>query len=133
MPNAAGEFVAVLGIGGWTDDSGGKKHELGFANDAFYIRSGTIANGWEPWKKIFTHNDLGPWRINGRDLIVNNKRAMVGFDEGTLHLNYGKDFKDGVNVHGKLNASESLQVAGKEVAIKDDNNTFIVRENCSYK
>lgn len=35
----------------------------------------------------------GNWRTNGgQDLLVHNKRALVGTTDGTLHLGYGGDF-----------------------------------------
>ena len=37
--------------------------------------------------------EAGNWRTNGgQDLLVHNKRALVGFTNGELHLGYGGDF-----------------------------------------
>lgn len=45
-----------------------------------------------------THDYIGPsgnWRTNGgQDLIVWDKRALVGMTNGQLHLGYGGDFSD---------------------------------------
>ena len=34
----------------------------------------------------------GIWRISGQDLIVHEKRALVGTPDGILHVGYGNDF-----------------------------------------
>ncbi|HDR4373415.1 TPA: hypothetical protein QCP80_003244 [Bacillus cereus] len=61
---------------------------------------------WQPWKKTVTPQGWGLWRTNGgQDLLVHDKRAMVGFPTNSgdrLELNYGKDFASGVNIQGKL-------------------------------
>ncbi|MGG3045627.1 pyocin knob domain-containing protein [Bacillus anthracis] len=63
-------------------------------------------NAWQPWKKTVTPQGWGLWRTNGgQDLLVHDKRAMVGFATNSgdrLELNYGKDFASGVNIQGKL-------------------------------
>lgn len=63
-------------------------------------------NTWQPWKKTVTPQGWGLWRTNGgQDLLVHDKRAMVGFPTNSgnrLELNYGKDFASGVNIQGKL-------------------------------
>lgn len=47
-----------------------------------------------------TYSDIGAiqagnWRTNGgQDLLVHNKRALVGTTDGTLHLGYGGDFSN---------------------------------------
>lgn len=51
-------------------------------------------------------SSLGNWRFNNRDLIVNDKRALVGYndtDGNRLVINFEKDFKNGVYITGPVN------------------------------
>ncbi|AEZ50526.1 putative tail fiber protein [Bacillus phage BCD7] len=60
------------------------------------------------------HKDWGQWRTNGgQDLLVWDKRAVVGMPttgEDKLHLNYGKDFKNGVNINGPVKIDNTWDV-----------------------
>ncbi|MGL5870659.1 MAG: hypothetical protein ACRCYH_16490, partial [Clostridium chrysemydis] len=49
--------------------------------------------------------NLGKWRFFDRDLLVNDKRALVGYndsDGNRLVINYNKDFKNGVYIYGPV-------------------------------
>ncbi|CEP43011.1 Phage-related holin (Lysis protein) [[Clostridium] sordellii] len=48
---------------------------------------------WGPWIEI-PRGSLGNWKFAGQDLLVHNKRALVGFSNGQLHLGYGNDYTD---------------------------------------
>lgn len=88
---------------------------------------------WQPWKKTVTTQGWGYWRTNGgRDFLAYDKRAMVAHStaEGDkLTLNYGNDFKNGVEVQGKL------MVGGNEVihsgwnVMKDRSVTALVQDD----
>jgi len=51
-------YVTVLGFRGWSDDSGGKAHEMAFTNSDVYLRSGLNA-GWGTWRKVLIENESG--------------------------------------------------------------------------
>lgn len=77
---------------------------------------------WKPWKKSVTYTGWGNWRTNGgQDLLVYDKRAMVGFatDAGDkLTINHSNDFKNGVDVIGLLknNGVDVLTKSPKDTA-----------------
>ena len=61
-----------------------------------------------------TKLNAGHFSVNGRDLQIHGKRAMVGFntaDGNYLSLNYDKDFAAGVRIHG-LTIIESIETPG---------------------
>lgn len=52
-------FYTVLGIRGWSDDTGGKGQELAFSNDnRLLIRSGYNAD-WEGWRSVLISSTNG--------------------------------------------------------------------------
>lgn len=53
-------YYTILGLRGWSDDSGGPAHELAFSNlSGISYRTGTIASGWSGWRKVLTENIAG--------------------------------------------------------------------------
>lgn len=66
----------------------------------------------------------GNWRTNGgQDLLVHDKRALVGFTNGELHLGYGNDFStikcgNGHTIYhtGNLNNTTSLSLKALSLA-----------------
>ncbi|EOO11484.1 pyocin knob domain-containing protein, partial [Bacillus cereus] len=81
--------------------------DSGFNKDknTLFIRH-MINKVWTTWRAVSLREDWGLWSTNGgQDLLVHDKRALVGFNsngEDKLHINYGNDFKNGVNVQGRL-------------------------------
>lgn len=55
----SGTFVYTVGLRGWSDDTGGPAHELAFAPNALYLRSGTTAGGWKAWREVLITDPLG--------------------------------------------------------------------------
>ena len=50
---ASGTYCQLLGYRAWTDDSGGRAHELAFTDGGIYYRNGTQAAGWGSWQKVW--------------------------------------------------------------------------------
>ncbi|EOV9528850.1 pyocin knob domain-containing protein [Bacillus cytotoxicus] len=113
--------------------------DRGFDKDknTLFIRH-LINKAWSTWRALSLREDWGKWRTNGiRDLLVYNKRALVGYDTedgDKLVINYGNDFKNGVDVQGRLtNDGKSVLHTGynlmkdleKEILMQDDWNTII--------
>lgn len=74
-------YYSVVGLRGWSDDSGGPAHELAFSNDnGIFIRSG-YNSGWGAWNRLVTTSD-----ING-NIEVNNSQKM-GINLSTQTFNY---------------------------------------------
>jgi len=49
-----GNYCQLMGYRAWTDDSGGRAHELAFTDGGdIYYRNGTQAAGWGPWQKVW--------------------------------------------------------------------------------
>jgi len=57
LPTTA--YVYTLGLRGWSDDSGGPAHEMAFAANKLYFRSGTTAAGWATWRQVLVTNNSG--------------------------------------------------------------------------
>ncbi|PEA53440.1 hypothetical protein CON64_18535 [Bacillus pseudomycoides] len=79
---------------------------------------------WKPWKKTVTGQGWGNWEARASDLLVNNKRAFVGYDIGDgdkLVINHANDFKNGVDVIGilKNNGNEVLTKSSKDTGWLD--------------
>ncbi|PGS83536.1 hypothetical protein COC69_01980, partial [Bacillus cereus] len=67
---------------------------------------------WSTWERHVTSSDLGKWQMRTQDLLVYGFRAMVGTEDGQLHINYGGDFKKGVKIGGNLEVAGALKLAG---------------------
>ncbi|WP_333625490.1 hypothetical protein [Sphingobacterium siyangense] len=53
-------YHTLVGLRGWSDDSGGPAHEMAFSNSkGIYYRTGTQAAGWGIWRKILVENTAG--------------------------------------------------------------------------
>ena len=50
-------YSYLVGLRGWSDDSGGKAHELAFNNSGIYTRNGSSST-WGNWEKIYTSGNL---------------------------------------------------------------------------
>ena len=48
-----GTYCQLMGYRAWSDDSGGRAHELAFTDGGIYYRNGTQAAGWGPWQKVW--------------------------------------------------------------------------------
>ncbi|MCW8309697.1 hypothetical protein K7A41_00485 [Sphingobacterium sp. InxBP1] len=75
----SGTYVYTLGLRGWRDDTGGPAHELAFAPDHLYLRSGTAAGGWEAWREILLTDSWGNVGIG-----TNNPKAKLAVDGNIL-------------------------------------------------
>lgn len=99
-----------LTFSGWSAHTGYQVWQLSnpssqSTSEALAFRVGKGDN-WNPWRKIYHEGNkpnwqdvgsiqAGNWATNGgQDLKVHNKRALVGFENGQLHLGYGNDFTD---------------------------------------
>src|SRR5690606_5845437 len=61
------------------------------------------------------------FNLSGNDLLINNKRAMVGHvspNPQVLHINYNTDFSGGTRVHGNLTVTGTL--AYSDIRLKDN-------------
>ena len=50
-------YSYLVGLRGWSDDSGGNAHELAFNNSGIYARNGSSST-WNDWEKIYTSGNL---------------------------------------------------------------------------
>ena len=50
--SAGSTYAYVIGLKGWSDQSGGLAHELAFANGGIYARIATSDSAWGSWKKL---------------------------------------------------------------------------------
>lgn len=68
-------YSTLVGIRGWTDNSGGKAHELAFTgNGKLYHRAGSTTS-WEAWKEI-AHTDSS---ITGNAATATNADKLDGY------------------------------------------------------
>lgn len=56
-------YSYLVGLRGWSDDSGGNAHELAFNNSGIYTRNGSSST-WGNWEKIYTSKNLTYKGIN---------------------------------------------------------------------
>ncbi|MEB9469413.1 pyocin knob domain-containing protein [Bacillus cereus] len=88
---------------------------------------------WQPWKKTVTPQGWGFWRTNGgQDLLVHDKRAMVGFASNSadkLEINYGQDFANGVNVAGKLTVDGNDVIHKGWNVMRDSSTTVTLQQD----
>ena len=85
----------------------------GYDASAFGLKTGTL-NQFTPT----TADGDNTWRASGRDLLVNNKRTMVGFataDGDYLAINYAQDFSNGVHIDGTTKFTQTPNVNGSTI------------------
>lgn len=59
LPASGKNYVSLLGLRAWGDNSGGKAHEMAFADDnQVYVRSGMTPT-WESWRRLITEDTSG--------------------------------------------------------------------------
>ena len=75
----SGTYVYTLGLRGWHDDTGGPAHELAFAPEHLYLRSGTTTGGWKAWREILVTDSWGNVGIG-----TNNPQAKLAVDGNIL-------------------------------------------------
>jgi len=111
-------YCTVLGLRGWTDDTGGKAHEFAFGDDNnVYLRSGFDSTGWGGWRSLLVSNvdgDFGIGTTNPTEkLSVNGKiRAREIKVEASNWPDYV--FEEGYKV-GTLEGLESYIKANKHL------------------
>ena len=66
-------YSYVLGLRGWSDNSGGKSHELAFNDKGIYVRTGE-EDSWDGWNKFVTADSSGNATIPGT-ITANNITA----------------------------------------------------------
>ncbi len=53
-------YYTLLGLRGWSDDSGGPANELAFSSSkGIFYRTGTQGAGWTGWRRVLTENTSG--------------------------------------------------------------------------
>lgn len=77
----------------WADKNGSGTLDIDGASDLRLDSHLVYHVGRKPTWSDVGAIQAGNWRTNGgQDLLVHNKRALVGLENGTLHLSYGDDF-----------------------------------------
>ncbi|CAH0277647.1 MULTISPECIES: hypothetical protein [unclassified Pedobacter] len=154
---SAGYYQTVLGLRGWSDDSGGRAHELAFGDDSkIYLRSGYESTGWGSWRSLLVSNEDGNFGIgtsnpNQKLSVAGNISASAGSNEGAA-LILENPFKTAndlayrwaiYNMTGPYGNSlqfwsynHDTSVMGSRFAISDNGNVLIGKasqNNLSYK
>ena len=65
--------------------------------------------------------------LNGRDIMINGKRALVGFganDSNDLYINYGNDYGNGVHINGNVDIPNNLIVKGRKPILEHHVNGY---------
>ncbi len=153
---STGNYHTVLGLRGWSDDSGGKAHELAFGDDNIYFRSGLNNTGWGSWRSLLVSNENGNFGIgtanpNQKLSVAGNISASAGSNEGAALIleNPSKTADDLAyrwviyNMTGPYGNSlqfwsynHDTSVMGSRFAIGDNGNVLIGKAsqtNLSYK
>ena len=91
---SVGYHQTVLGLRGWSDDTGGKAHELAFGDDSkIYLRSGYESTGWGSWRALMVSNESGNFGIgttNPTEMLT--VAGKIGAREIKVSTNAGADF-----------------------------------------
>lgn len=81
-------YLTTIGLRGWSDNTGGKAHELAFSDDSkIYFRSGNTPS-WDSWKQLVTADmsnnvGIGTSTPNGK-LDVNGSILLPGSTNNTM-------------------------------------------------
>lgn len=60
LPNP---YYTIIGLRGWSDNSGGKSHELAFSDENQILFRSGHAPQWEGWRKLLTSSENGNYGI----------------------------------------------------------------------
>lgn len=111
LPSVGSSWNTILGFRGWSDDSGGKAHELAFSDDnQIRIRSG-LSSGWESWRRIISEDNSGNVGIG--TIAPDMRLGVVGSElGGTLN-----DLSKLVSLSTKIGVNQSsLQIFSRRFA-----------------
>jgi len=56
-------FHTIVGLRGWSDNTGGKAHELAFSDDSKLLLRSGFEPAWEGWRQILVSSDNGNFGI----------------------------------------------------------------------
>jgi hypothetical protein len=145
---STGFYHTVLGIRGWSDDSGGRAHELAFADDSkIYLRSGFNSTGWGGWRSLLVSNENGNFGIGTATpaqklSVAGNILSSVGSNEGgalwlenssktASNLGYRWAIYNMTGPYGNSlqfwSYNQDASVMGPKFAISDNGNVLIGR------
>ena len=107
-------YSYVLGLRGWSDNSGGYSHEFAFNNSGIYHRQESGSNTWGSWGKLALVSDI-PSSLPASDVYswakASSKPSYTASEVGALpsSTKYGY----------------SLSVSGTSVSLKDQDGTVL--------
>lgn len=108
-----GSYAYLMGLRGWSDDSGGDSHELAFTNAGVYHRMGATTS-WGSWAQLYTSRDIIPLVNGGLGATsAQGARTNLGFSGSPMYALWS----------GNNNLTSQLTLSG--LGANPGYNTFI--------
>lgn len=84
-------YSYLIGLRGWSDQSGGKSHELAFNNTGIYWRMGSTTE-WDSWYRIYTTANKPTASDVGLGNVTNHQQVHdVAWDSGNKKITRSKN------------------------------------------
>ena len=85
------DYSYVVGLRGWSDQSGGKSHELAFNNTGIYWRTGSTTT-WDSWYRIYTTANKPTASDVGLGNVTNHQQVHdVAWDSSNKKITRSKN------------------------------------------
>lgn len=107
-------YSYVLGLMGWTDNSGGHAHELAFNDSGLYHRIATSTTTWAAWQKIATEswvNNKG--FLTSHQTVTNNGPTLAWNTASTIATIGGTAIT--VKLPGNPNSWRPIKINGADL------------------
>ncbi|GGE17817.1 hypothetical protein GCM10011516_14360 [Sphingobacterium cellulitidis] len=137
-------YYTILGLRGWSDDSGGPAHELAFSNlSGISYRTGTLASGWSGWRKVLTENLTGnvgigvdnPMErlaVNGKIRALEIKVEAANWPDYVFHSDYELlslvEIEQFIKINGHLPEIPTANEIGSEGISLGEMNTLLLKK-----
>lgn len=78
-------YSYLVGLRGWSDDSGGNAHEIAFNNTGIFVRKGSSST-WGTWGRLLDSNNFSSYAL---PLTGGTVKGNITFDSENLTNEYG--------------------------------------------
>lgn len=117
-------YSYIVGLRGWSDQSGGKSHEFAFNNTGIYWRTGSTTT-WDSWYRIYTTANKPTASDVGLGNVTNHQQVHdVAWDSGNKKITRSKNGTAGDVVQFVAGSNVTLTAESGKLTIAATDTTY---------